>query len=236
MGQLYLVRHGQASFGKANYDELSRLGEQQAYWLGEYFQSLSLNFDRVVTGTLQRQQDTAKHLLRGARQDLPVSTDPGFNEFDFKTVASVYCHAAGIELPSTRHGGKLFFQMLRQAILAWSAGELHASAEDTASCFARQQGLETWPDFNQRVADAMNTIIANEAHENVLVVSSGGAMALAVSQILGCDVEKMIDLNMQTRNTGYHQLFFNQRGYQLSSFNALPHLMREDRLAHLSYT
>ena len=67
MGQLYLVRHGQASFGKANYDELSRLGEQQAYWLGEYFQSLSLNFDRVVTGTLQRQQDTAKHLLRGAR-------------------------------------------------------------------------------------------------------------------------------------------------------------------------
>lgn len=236
MGQLYLVRHGQASFGKANYDELSELGAQQAFWLGEYFQSLSLTFDRVVTGSLQRQQDTARHLLRGAQQDMPVSIDPGFNEFDFKTVASVYCHAAGIDLPSTRNGGKLFFQMLRRAILAWSAGELHGKVENKQACYATSQGLETWPDFSQRVSDAMNAIIASEEHENVLVISSGGAMALAISQILGCDVETMIDLNMQTRNTGYHQLFFNQRGYHLSTFNALPHLMRSDRLNHLSYT
>ena len=236
MGQLYLVRHGQASFGKANYDELSELGARQAYWLGEYFHSLSLTFDRVVTGSLLRQQDTAKHLLQGLRQNLPVTIDPGFNEFDFKTVATVYCHAAGIDLPSTQHGGKLFFQMLRNAILAWSAGELHTNTDDNGPSIAGQHGLESWPDFNDRVADAMKAIVSSESDENVLVVSSGGAMALAVSQILGCDVETMIDLNMQTRNTGFHQLFFNQRGFQLSSFNALPHLMREDRLAHLSYT
>lgn len=236
MGQLYLVRHGQASFGKANYDELSDLGARQARWLGEYFASLSLKFDRVITGSLQRQQDTAKHLLQGARQALPVSIDSGFNEFDFKTVATVYCHAAGIELPSTSHGGKLFFQMLRQAILAWSAGELHSASNTTEPSIASQHGLESWPEFNERVSDAMNAIIASEGNGNVLVISSGGAMALAISQILGCDVETMIDLNMQTRNTGFHQLFFNQRGFQLSAFNALPHLMRNDRLSFLSYT
>lgn len=236
MGQLYLVRHGQASFGKANYDELSELGARQAYWLGEYFQSLSITFDRVITGSLLRQQDTAKHLLLGARQTLPVMTDPGFNEFDFKTVATVYCHAAGIELPSTQHGGKLFFQMLRKAIMAWSAGELHAKSDTATSTYASQHGLETWPEFNERIAGAMKRIISREGDDNVLVVSSGGAMALALSQILGCDVETMIDLNMQTRNTGYHQLFFNQRGFQLATFNALPHLMRNDRLTHLSYT
>jgi broad specificity phosphatase PhoE len=30
MGQIYLVRHGQASFGSANYDQLSELGHEQA--------------------------------------------------------------------------------------------------------------------------------------------------------------------------------------------------------------
>jgi len=34
MGTLYLVRHGQASFGAANYDQLSPLGQQQCGQLG----------------------------------------------------------------------------------------------------------------------------------------------------------------------------------------------------------
>ena len=36
MGTLYLVRHGQASFGADDYDQLSPLGHQQAVRLGEY--------------------------------------------------------------------------------------------------------------------------------------------------------------------------------------------------------
>jgi broad specificity phosphatase PhoE len=37
MGNLYLVRHGQASFGAADYDQLSELGQRQSVRLGEYF-------------------------------------------------------------------------------------------------------------------------------------------------------------------------------------------------------
>jgi broad specificity phosphatase PhoE len=37
MGTLYLVRHGQASFGADDYDQLSPLGQQQTVRLGEYF-------------------------------------------------------------------------------------------------------------------------------------------------------------------------------------------------------
>jgi broad specificity phosphatase PhoE len=36
MGTLYLVRHGQASFGADDYDQLSDLGRAQAVRLGEY--------------------------------------------------------------------------------------------------------------------------------------------------------------------------------------------------------
>ena len=37
MGTLYLVRHGQASFGADDYDNLSPLGHQQSQRLGVYF-------------------------------------------------------------------------------------------------------------------------------------------------------------------------------------------------------
>lgn len=47
MAELYLVRHGQASFGTENYDRLSALGEQQGVWLGEYFARQDIVFDRV---------------------------------------------------------------------------------------------------------------------------------------------------------------------------------------------
>ena len=65
MALLFLVRHGQASFGTAHYDRLSDLGRQQSRWLGEYFAERGLRFKRVVAGTLQRQQDTASEILTG---------------------------------------------------------------------------------------------------------------------------------------------------------------------------
>jgi hypothetical protein len=37
MTTIYLVRHGQASFGAASYDQLSAKGEQQAQVVGDFF-------------------------------------------------------------------------------------------------------------------------------------------------------------------------------------------------------
>jgi broad specificity phosphatase PhoE len=51
MGHLYLVRHGQASLGAADYDQLSPLGQQQSLRLGEHWQAQGLRFDAVITGT-----------------------------------------------------------------------------------------------------------------------------------------------------------------------------------------
>jgi broad specificity phosphatase PhoE len=36
MSTLYMIRHGQASFGKSDYDKLSEKGERQAEYLAEY--------------------------------------------------------------------------------------------------------------------------------------------------------------------------------------------------------
>ncbi|TFH71606.1 histidine phosphatase family protein [Gammaproteobacteria bacterium LSUCC0112] len=237
MSQLFLVRHGQASFGAANYDQLSPLGYQQAAWLGEHFAELGIQFSRVVTGTLARQQQTAAQILETSGQHVAIETDPGFNEFDFHTLVRVYCHSSGIEVPDTHDGGRLFFQMLRKAIHAWSQDQLYArTVELTTSQAPAQPALENWSMFCDRVSNAMQALCAHEREHNVLVVSSGGAMAMALSQILDCGVETLINLNMQTRNTGIHHLFFNAKGFQLAGFNNQPHLQKQGRLHALTYT
>ncbi len=63
MGSIYLIRHGQASFGADDYDMLSPLGVRQAQVVGQHLVDLDLRFDRCISGDLLRQQDTARHAL-----------------------------------------------------------------------------------------------------------------------------------------------------------------------------
>ena len=66
MPTLYLVRHGQASFGAANYDQLSPLGVQQCQQLGRYWAAKGRRFARVITGTLQRQVQSHDAIADGS--------------------------------------------------------------------------------------------------------------------------------------------------------------------------
>ncbi len=85
MAELYLVRHGQASFGAENYDELSPSGRTQSRWLGEYFAQADLRFDRVVIGTMQRHRQTADGILAAmGGPQVEIAQDAGLNEYDFQ--------------------------------------------------------------------------------------------------------------------------------------------------------
>jgi broad specificity phosphatase PhoE len=65
VGTLYLVRHGQASFGADDYDQLSALGHKQALRLGEYFRLKGVTFNTAITGTLKRQTQTLAGICEG---------------------------------------------------------------------------------------------------------------------------------------------------------------------------
>ena len=58
MGQLVLVRHAQASFFGASYDELSALGREQAAALGEHWARHGVAYDRVYVGPRRRHRQT----------------------------------------------------------------------------------------------------------------------------------------------------------------------------------
>ena len=74
MGQLYLVRHGQASLGADDYDQLSPRGREQGLRLGEYWRNKveaagtpsATPFDAVLIGTLKRHRQTWEDVSTGA--------------------------------------------------------------------------------------------------------------------------------------------------------------------------
>jgi len=59
---------------------------------------------------------------------------------------------------------------------------------------------------------------------NVLLVSSGGPIATAVSQVLQASPEAAVELNMRIRNSAVTEMIFSPKRHTLLSYNSLPHL------------
>ena len=80
MGQVVVVRHGQASFGAEDYDVLSGTGEEQARVVGRSLAHLEP--DLVVHGSLVRQRRTAELAASAAGWSAPLREDHRWDELD----------------------------------------------------------------------------------------------------------------------------------------------------------
>ncbi len=223
MAELHLIRHGQASFGAENYDQLSDIGTRQARWLGEYFADSQLRFDRVVIGTMRRHRQTADAILEGlGGPAAEITQHAGLNEYDFDALY----RAASDENPALSalaQGSKRdFYTGLKQVLHLWAANRLSGPVP------------ETWQQFQRRVQDARQAI-QRGGGQHVLVVSSGGPIAVAAQQVLQAPDATAIALNMQIRNSSVCQYFFNADAMSLASFNCLPHLDRPERREFVTY-
>lgn len=213
MGSLYLVRHGQASFGADNYDQLSALGERQCQRLGEYFATRQRRFDRVITGTLTRHEQSRAALAQGLRSfgELPEALRlPGLDEYDSHAVIAAI-HPEPLQRPTTPELYRHHFRLLRQGLAAWMSGQ------------TQPQGMPSYAGFRDGVAAALDEA-RREPEARVLLVSSGGPISTAVAQVLGVSPEVSIELNMRLRNSAVCEFEMSPRRHSLLSFNTLPHL------------
>lgn len=212
--ELWLVRHGQADFGSDDYDRLTDLGRQQAVWLGAHLRDMGLAFDRIAAGRLRRQQETAEAIagIMGGE----VETVPGLEEYDSDRLLQAHGYTHG-----QRGGRREHFQRLRAALMDWAAGHI--------------EGAESWAEFDARIGAAIAGL-AKGSDGRVLAASSGGAIAMAVCQVLGIGPDRMIEFNLQARNTGVTRLVFSRRTVYLNMFNAIPHLERPDRAHAETYS
>lgn len=216
MAQIFLVRHGQASFGAQNYDQLSELGRQQARWLGEYFTARGTRFRRALAGSLVRQQDTARELLDAMSAPLEIVTHPGLNEYHGEELYAAYTGGAD-QRAHQRSDFKGYWRTFRAAMEAWSEDRLDGMPE-------------SWSAFGERMRSAISVATQDLGRDDaVLVVSSGGAIGRYVGLITGAPGRTAIEFNLQFRNTGFCELVAIGDSMRLISFNNLPHLEVQGR-------
>jgi broad specificity phosphatase PhoE len=210
MGHLYLVRHGQASLGAADYDQLSPLGQHQSQRLGEHWRSLGISFDAVITGALKRHAQTLAGIQKGLGTQHQALVWPSLNEYDGDAVIRAI-QPGDLIKPTTPEGYKQHFRLLRDGLTQWMAGVVSP------------QGMPSYAEFAKGVTSALDHI--RQQHEgHVLLVSSGGPIATAVAHVLHTSPETSIELNMRLRNTAVTEFSFTQKRHSLLSFNGLPHL------------
>ena len=217
MGSIYLIRHGQASFGEENYDQLSSLGQAQAKRLGQALASRLGCFDGVCCGSMQRHKQTAESCLAAmnSRQSIVHShEDACWNEYNHQEILACqndqWQTAAGVKkyLQSQGDPKKAFFEMFRQAMQRWMSG-LHDADYS-----------ETWVDYQQRVHTGLQNVRETfQNHERVAVFTSGGPIALISQHLLGIAADALMSLNWTLLNCGVTKLVLGQQGLFVASLN-----------------
>lgn len=222
MGTLYLVRHGQASFGAEDYDQLSPLGQQQSVRLGEYFKRKGLRFDHVLCGTLRRHEQTLASINQGMGTALSALAWPGLNEYNSEAVIAAI-HPLPLAKADTPELYRHHFRLLRDGLTQWMNGVISP------------QGMPTYNEFVKGVTSALEHVRKNcEGH--VLLVSSGGPISTAVGHVLGTTPETTIELNLRIRNSAVTEFAFNPKRHTLQTFNALAHLDTAEHASWHTYT
>lgn len=222
MGTLYLVRHGQASFGAADYDQLSALGRRQSVRLGQWFGARGLRFDAVLTGTLRRHAQTLAGIEEGLQSHHNALALPGLNEYDGDAVVRAI-HPQPLALTDAAALRRQHFRLLRQGLTQWMAGS------------TKPEGMPSHGEFVAGVVRALDQVRTQHVDGTVLLVSSGGPIATAIGHVLGLDHAATIELNMHLRNSAVSEFKVAAKRHTLITFNTLPHLDQPGDLESVTY-
>ncbi|MDY6832143.1 MAG: histidine phosphatase family protein [Thermodesulfobacteriota bacterium] len=232
MSTLYFIRHGQASFGKSDYDALSPVGELQSRLLADYLLSHHIHFDAILVGPQQRHRQTAGPLIEACMRkgnsgaEPEVIESPEMAEYDFASVLKELIPLMAEENEAfNRDAGLMFtdrkaFQRLFEAVmLRWVNGDHHLPVE------------MTWAAFKARVSHGVETLMARYGRgKNVAVFTSGGPISATIQEVLGLSDAMAMQVNWQVVNGSMTRFKCTHEKIMMASFNEYPWLeMHADR-------
>ena len=246
MATLLLARHGQASFGQENYDQLSELGSIQAQMLGQHYASTQRSIDAIFTGSLVRQQNSARHFWDSYQSSVDTNSDisslsaidlnvpdsyvlPQFDEFNHKDVfiksnpafssqGAIAAEIAKAEVPMTR-----LAELFDNAMQRWHSGDYD------------HDYIESWSQFNERAKRALEqirlkiTTLNLSRDSTVLVFTSGGVIAAITAQLLQQGSQSAYQLNKSLVNTGVTSVTLKEQESRLLSLNEYSHLFADGK-------
>lgn len=216
MTTIYLVRHGQASFGKTNYDELSENGEAQAKLLGQYFKNIFTEQPFIVSGSMKRHQQTTQISLREFFPEALYKTDGLWNEFNHQQVFSLYeprfsqPEVLKQDIFKEVDPRAYLAQIFDKAIERWADEAFHHEYD------------ESWPIFKTRVDQALQNLcieLAEQQPKEAIVYTSGGVISVIIGKLLELSVQRTFALSWSIANTSVTTLKLNNDQLQLISMN-----------------
>jgi broad specificity phosphatase PhoE len=208
MGAIYLVRHGQAAFGAADYDRLSDLGLEQSAAVGAELARRGVEVAVARAGSLTRQRGTAEAMLELLGASTRVKEDPRWNEYDH--VDMVNHHGGAV--PQSEVDSRGYQAVLDAALAAWVA-----AGADTPCA-------ESWPAFLARVRAALTDLVSVlRKGEAAVVCTSGGVLGALAGHLLGTPEQGLLKLNRVTVNCGITKVVSGRGGVTLLSFNEHAH-------------
>lgn len=222
MGAIYLIRHGQASFGKNEYDELSELGIEQSRRLGESLRSRLPTVDRVYSGTQRRHRQTVDACLRAYGYTGAPQETGDFNEYDHDEIVERYepryadRQAMFAELSKTGNLRRAFQEMFTRAVARWVSGQYDTDY------------TESWPSFRARCLRALDHIVQSMgSSKTVLVFTSGGPISAVSQTLLRIPDAYAFQINWTLVNCGVTKIIYSERGKYLLTLNEHSHFEGE---------
>lgn len=203
MGQLYLVRHGQANSSaktEEEYDRLSDLGHRQAALLGNWMRTHEAPFDLTLSGTMQRHVETATGMGHP-----PERQDARLNELGYFALVRDMQANHGLKPPVSAED---FAAHMPKTMTAWE--------QETIT------GDEPFATFETRILTALAE--AAKPGKRVLCVTSGGVIAMVMRATLGLNTDQMARVMLPVYNSSLHKFHIRPDGMALMSFNTIPHL------------
>ena len=215
MASIYLIRHGQASFGSDNYDRLSPLGRRQAELTGQYLASTGVRFDAAYCGPLERQRDTGS-LALAAQEDAPtLIEDPRLEEVRNDEHLEYLLPLVMEQRPEIReivdaglNSSKRFQKVIEAVFNYWVSPQ----------CDVPQ--IQSWNEYSTLVRAMLDDIVREQgAGKTTAVFTSGGTIAVFVAAVLGLPGTATYQFYEPVFNCSVTQLFYNADRVSLSYYN-----------------
>ena len=220
MADLLIIRHGQASFGADNYDQLSTLGQRQADLTGEFLSQSGVHFTAAFSGDLSRQRETGERILAQLEDAPSLVIDPRLNEVQTDEQMAVMTPLLCEQDPrfatlmaDMNKDSKSFQKIIETVFNYWVSPNCQVA------------GIQSWQDYSAGVVSAFEAARASaESGSTSAIFTSGGTIATLVGHVLGLTADRVYEFYEPVFNCSITRLIFNSRKCSLSTFNDVSHL------------
>jgi len=231
VGTLYLIRHGQASYGAADYDQLSPGGIAQARAVGRW--AAGARLDALFAGPLRRQQQTAQYAHEAAGGTLPapeglaeLAEYPAFEMLQH-LVPRLVAEDPKFEALKTAPTPRLLDEAFHTILGRWASDEWGV------------EGIERVGTFVARVRTGLTHMLASApSGARIACVTSAGPIGVAVGLTFGIPDARMVRTSIVIRNASITELRFRTQDFarnaawkpeqvSLVTFNLTSHLPDE---------